>query len=110
MDGSAARRRSVSTRPGGSTVNKQELTDAVAERAGISKTAAAQTIDAVIDTVSKAVASGDSVQLIGFGTFGVGSRAARSGRNPKTGEVLQIPAAKTVKFTAGKAFKDAVNE
>ncbi|SAL59080.1 DNA-binding protein HU-alpha [Caballeronia choica] len=91
-------------------MNKQELIDAVAAQAGISKSATAETIDAVLAAVSKTVAAGDSVQLIGFGTFASGSRAARSGRNPKTGETIEIAAAKTVKFTAGKAFKDAVNQ
>ncbi|SAL86708.1 DNA-binding protein HU-alpha [Caballeronia choica] len=91
-------------------MNKQELIDAVASDAGISKSAAADTIDAVLNTVSKAVAGGDSVQLIGFGTFSTGDRSARTGRNPQTGETIEIAAAKTVKFTAGKAFKDAVNQ
>ena len=63
-----------------------------------------------IDTIIKAVTKGDSVQLIGFGTFSSGKRAARMGRNPKTGEPLKIAAAKTVKFSAGKAFKDSVNK
>ncbi|SAL59583.1 DNA-binding protein HU-alpha [Caballeronia choica] len=91
-------------------MNKQELIDAVASDVGISKSAAADTIDAVLDAVSKAVAGGDSVQLIGFGTFATGERSARTGRNPQTGETIEIAAAKTVKFTAGKAFKDAVNQ
>ena len=91
-------------------MNKQELIDAVASDAGISKSAAAETIDAVLNTVSKAVADGGSVQLIGFGTFSTGERSARTGRNPQTGETIEIAAAKTVKFTAGKAFKDAVNQ
>ncbi|MEZ2354907.1 HU family DNA-binding protein [Caballeronia sp. RCC_10] len=90
-------------------MNKQELIDAVASQAGTSKSAAEETINAVLDTISKEVAGGSAVQLIGFGTFGSGERAARTGRNPKTGETLQIAAAKTVKFTAGKAFKDAIN-
>ncbi|SAL04615.1 DNA-binding protein HU-alpha [Caballeronia calidae] len=91
-------------------MNKQELIDAVASEAGMSKSAAAETIDAVFDTIAKAVAEGDSVQLIGFGSFGSGERAARTGRNPQTGATIEIAAAKTVKFTAGKAFKDAVNQ
>jgi DNA-binding protein HU-beta len=90
-------------------MNKQELIDAVASDVGISKSAAAETINAVLDAVSKAVAGGDSVQLIGFGTFATGERSARTGRNPQTGETIEIAAAKTVKFAAGKAFKDAVN-
>jgi DNA-binding protein HU-beta len=91
-------------------MNKQELVDAVAHQAGVSKSAAAETIDAFLETVTNAVVTGDAVQLIGFGSFSTGARAARTGRNPKTGEPLQIAASKTVKFTAGKAFKDAVNK
>jgi DNA-binding protein HU-beta len=91
-------------------MNKQELIDAVASEAGIAKNAAAETIDAVLAAVSKTVAAGETVQLIGFGTFATGARAARAGRNPRTGETIEIAAAKTVKFTAGKAFKDAVNQ
>jgi len=68
------------------------------------------TLDTLLEVVKKAVSKGDAVQLIGFGSFGSGKRAARTGRNPKTGETIKIPAAKTVKFTAGKAFKDAVNK
>ncbi|WP_087660741.1 HU family DNA-binding protein [Caballeronia terrestris] len=84
--------------------------DAVASGAGVGKSAAAETIDAMLGVVSKIVAAGDSVQLMGFGTFATGARAARSGRNPKTGETIKSAATKTVKFTAGKAFKDAVNQ
>jgi DNA-binding protein HU-beta len=71
--------------------------------------AVAETVDALIAAVTGAVKQGDTVQLIGFGSFSTGARAARVGRNPATGAEIQIPAAKTVKFTAGKAFKDAVN-
>ncbi|SAL02975.1 histone family protein DNA-binding protein [Caballeronia calidae] len=91
-------------------MNKQELIDAVASESGTSKVAAEETINAVFETISKAVAAGDAVQLIGFGSFGTGERAARTGRNPQTGATIEIAAAKTVKFTAGKAFKDAVNQ
>lgn len=91
-------------------MNKQELIDAVASESGTSKVAAEETINAVLETISKAVAAGDAVQLIGFGSFGTGERAARTGRNPQTGETIEIAAAKTVKFTAGKSFKDAVNQ
>jgi DNA-binding protein HU-beta len=91
-------------------MNKQELIDAVASESGTSKVAAEETINAVFETISKAVAAGDAVQLIGFGSFGTGERAARTGRNPQTGETIQIAAAKTVKFTAGKGFKDAINQ
>lgn len=90
-------------------MNKQELIEAVAASTGASKSKAGETIDALIDTISGAVADGADVQLIGFGSFTQGKRAARVGRNPRTGEEIRIPAAKTVKFTAGKAFKDAVN-
>ena len=91
-------------------MNKQELIDAAAGATGASKAQTSEILDALLDAVRKAVAKGDSVQLIGFGSFGSGKRAARTGRNPKTGEAIKIPAAKTVKFTAGKAFKDAVNK
>ena len=90
-------------------MNKQELVDAIALAVGTSKSAAAEAIDAFVAVVTQAVAEGDGVQLVGFGTFSTGQRAARTGRNPRTGETLQIAAAKTVKFTAGKAFKDVVN-
>ena len=91
-------------------MNKRELIDAVASEVGIAKSAAAETIDAFLDTVTNALVKGEAVQLIGFGSFTAGARAARTGRNPKTGEALQIAASKTVKFTAGKAFKEAVNK
>jgi DNA-binding protein HU-beta len=90
-------------------MNKQELIDAVAAQTGASKALTGETLDTLLDVVKNAVATGDTVQLIGFGSFGSGKRAARTGRNPKTGEAIKIAAAKTVKFTAGKAFKDAVN-
>ena len=90
-------------------MNKQELIDAVAAATGESKTATGKSIDAIIEAVTKAVSQGETVQLIGFGAFSTGSRAARVGRNPSTGAEIQIAAAKTVKFVAGKAFKDAVN-
>lgn len=91
-------------------MNKQDLIDAVASEVGVTKSAAEETIDAFMSTVTNAVVAGDVVQLIGFGSFSTGARAARAGRNPKTGEALQIAASTTVKFTAGKAFKDAVNQ
>jgi DNA-binding protein HU-beta len=90
-------------------MNKQELVDAVTAKTGTSKATAAATVDALIGTITATVTKGDTVQLIGFGAFSTGARAARVGRNPATGAEIQIPAAKTVKFTAGKAFKDAVN-
>jgi DNA-binding protein HU-beta len=90
-------------------MNKQELIDAVAATTGESKAATGEALDAIIETITSAIAKGDAVQLIGFGSFSVGARAARVGRNPATGAEIQIAASKTVKFTAGKAFKDAVN-
>ncbi|MFP3568004.1 HU family DNA-binding protein [Paraburkholderia sp. IMGN_8] len=90
-------------------MNKQELIDAVAAATGESKAATGQTIDAIVDAVTAAVVGGETVQLVGFGSFSTGARAARVGRNPSTGAEIQIAAAKTVKFTAGKAFKEAVN-
>jgi len=91
-------------------MNKQELIDAVATHTGASKVHTSETLDALLEVIKKAVSKGDAVQLIGFGSFSSGKRAARTGRNPKTGEAIKIAAAKTVKFTAGKAFKDAVNK
>ena len=90
-------------------MNKQELIDAVASATGSSKAIAGEAIDAVIGAITNSVVKGDTVQLVGFGSFSQGVRAARTGRNPSTGEAINIPAAKTVKFTAGKAFKDSVN-
>jgi DNA-binding protein HU-beta len=94
----------------GTLMNKQELIDAVAAQTGVSKAQTGETLDTLLEVVKKSVAKGETVQLIGFGSFGSGKRAARTGRNPKTGDTIKIPAAKTVKFTAGKAFKDAVNK
>jgi DNA-binding protein HU-beta len=90
-------------------MNKQDLIDAVAAKTGESKAMTGETLDAVIAAITGEVAKGSTVQLIGFGSFSTGARAARVGRNPSTGAEIQIAAAKTVKFTAGKAFKDAVN-
>jgi DNA-binding protein HU-beta len=90
-------------------MNKQELIDAVAGRTGDTKAATGEVIDAVLAAIMRTLTAGDSVQLIGFGSFSTGQRAARTGRNPSTGAEIQIAAARTVKFTAGKAFKAAVN-
>ena len=90
-------------------MNRQELIDAVAARTGGSKAATGEALDAVLETITQALTSGDTVQLVGFGSFATGQRAARTGRNPSTGAEIQIAAATTVKFTAGKAFKEAVN-
>ena len=90
-------------------MNKSELIDQIATSAEISKAAAARALDAAVAAVTSALKAGDSVSLIGFGTFYVGERAARTGRNPRTGKTLEIKAAKSPKFRAGKALKDAIN-
>ncbi|MBI3481140.1 MAG: HU family DNA-binding protein [Nitrosomonadales bacterium] len=90
-------------------MNKSELVDAIAKSADISKAAAARALDATVDTIKKALKKGDTVSLVGFGTFKVGKRAARNGRNPRTGATIKIKAAKVPKFSAGKGLKDAVN-
>lgn len=90
-------------------MNKSELVDAIAESADISKAAAGRAIDAVVESVTNALKEGDQVTLIGFGTFSVKDRAARTGRNPQTGAEIQIAAAKIPSFKAGKGLKDAVN-
>tara|TARA_B100000900_G_scaffold400433_1_gene404037 strand:- start:54 stop:326 length:273 start_codon:yes stop_codon:yes gene_type:complete len=90
-------------------VNKSELIDQIAESADISKTAASRALEATIDAVAGSLKNGESVSLVGFGTFLVRERAARAGRNPKTGEAIQIAAAKVPAFKPGKALKDALN-
>lgn len=90
-------------------MNKTELIDAIAASADIPKAAAGRALDAVVDSITNALTGGDSVALVGFGTFAVKDRAARTGRNPQTGAEIQIPAAKVPGFKAGKALKDAVN-
>ena len=89
-------------------MNKSELIEAITQEAGISKAAAQKALDATTNAVTNALKKGDTVTLVGFGTFYVGERAERQGRNPKTGEPLTIAAAKTPKFRAGKALKDAL--
>ncbi|HRP74902.1 MAG TPA: HU family DNA-binding protein [Rhodocyclaceae bacterium] len=89
-------------------MNKSELVDQIAAGADISKAAAGRALDAAVSAVKKALKSGDSVTLVGFGTFHVGDRAARTGRNPRTGKSIKIKAAKVPKFRAGKGLKDAV--
>lgn len=89
-------------------MNKTEMIAAIAEKSGLSKADAARALDATVETVTQAMAAGDTVSLIGFGTFKVSERAARQGRNPKTGDTITIAAAKLPKFTPGKALKDAV--
>ena len=90
-------------------MNKSDLVDAIAKSAEISKAAAGRALDATVETIKKALKKGDTVSLVGFGTFKVGKRAARNGRNPRTGETIKIKAAKVPKFSAGKGLKDAVN-
>jgi len=89
-------------------VNKSELIDAVAESADISKVAASRAVDALVDSITKALRNNDQVTLVGFGTFSVRQREARSGRNPQTGATIEIKAAKIPTFKAGKGLKDAV--
>ena len=90
-------------------MNKSELIDAIAVSADISKASAGRALDGAMDAIKKAMKKGDMVTLVGFGTFYVGKRAARAGRNPQTGANIKIKAAKVPKFRAGKGLKDAVN-
>ena len=90
-------------------MNKAELIDAIAADASLSKADAGRALDAVVDSISSALAKGQQVSIVGFGTFSVKHRAARSGRNPRTGETIQIAASNVPGFKAGKALKDAVN-
>jgi len=90
-------------------VNKSQLIDKIAAGADISKAAAGRSLDAFIEAVGQALKEGDSVALVGFGTFAVRERAARTGRNPQTGDAIPIAAAKIPSFKPGKALKDSVN-
>lgn len=90
-------------------MNKSELVDAIAADTKLTKKDAEAFLKSFVENVSLALEKGDNVQLIGFGTFDVGERPAREGRNPKTGETIKIAASKTPKFKAGKALKDRVN-
>jgi len=90
-------------------VTKADLVNAMAEKAGLSKADAEKALKAFTDAVTDALKAGDKVALVGFGTFSVGERAARTGKNPQTGAQIKIPAAKSPKFKSGKALKDAVN-
>ena len=90
-------------------MTKADLVNAMAEKAGLSKTDAEKALKAFSDAVTDALKADEKVALVGFGTFSVSSRAARTGKNPQTGAKIDIPAAKTPKFKAGKALKDAVN-
>ncbi|WP_281647191.1 HU family DNA-binding protein [Parendozoicomonas sp. Alg238-R29] len=90
-------------------MNKSELVDAIAASADIPKASAGRALDAVIDSITGALTGGDAVSLVGFGTFDVKDRAARTGRNPQTGAPIEIAASKVPSFKAGKALKEAVN-
>ena len=91
-------------------MKKQELVAAIAQEAEISKKDADKALAAAINAISKALADGDKIQLVGFGTFEVRERAARTGKNPRTGEMIKIAASKVPAFKAGKALKDVVNK
>jgi DNA-binding protein HU-beta len=93
----------------GFTVNKTEMIDHIAKQADISKAAAGRALEAMVGGIKTTMKRGGSVTLVGFGTFNVGKRAARTGRNPRTGSPIKIKAAKVPKFRPGKALKDAVN-
>ena len=90
-------------------MNKNDLINAVSDSANITKSQASDTVDAVFSTISNELSSGGEVRLVGFGTFMVTNRAATTGRNPRTGEAIQIPASKQPKFRAGKSLKSSVN-
>ena len=90
-------------------MNKTELIESIATKASISRAAAAEALDATLASISEALVAGDSIAIAGFGAFKVADRAARTGKNPATGEPLEIAASKVAKFTPGKALKDAVN-
>ena len=90
-------------------MNKGDLIETVADKAGLSKADAGRAVDSIIEAITKALKKGNQVSLVGFGTFAVKKRAARTGRNPRTGETIQISASNVPGFKAGKALKDAVN-
>ena len=90
-------------------MNKNDLVSSVAEASGLTKADAGRAVDGVFDTIASALSSGDDVRIVGFGSFSVANRAASTGRNPRTGEEIQIPASNQPKFSAGKALKEAVN-
>ena len=90
-------------------MNKNDLVDAVAERTGLAKSDAARAVEAALGTITETLQKGDQVALSGFGTFVAKARAARTGRNPRTGESIAIPASRVPAFKAGKALKDALN-
>lgn len=90
-------------------MTKSELINAMAEKAGLSKDDASKALAAALETITAALKEGDKVALVGFGTFSVSARAARTGKNPQTGEAISIPASNAAKFKAGQQLKDAVN-
>jgi len=90
-------------------MNKNELIEAVSSSTGLAKTDSGKAVDAIVASITKALKSGNDVRLVGFGTFSVADRKATTGRNPRTGEAIQIKASKQPKFKAGKVLKDAVN-
>ena len=90
-------------------MNKNDLVSSVAEASGLTKADAGRAVDGVFDTIASALSSGDDVRIVGFGSFSVANRAASTGRNPRTGEEIQIPASKQPKFKAGAPLKSAVN-
>ena len=90
-------------------MNKSELIDAIAANSGLSKADAGRALDGFTDAITGTLQNGDSVSMVGFGTFAVKHRAARAGRNPRTGETIQIKASNNPSFKAGKGLKDAVN-
>lgn len=90
-------------------MNKTQLIDAVAQGANLKKKDAEAAVAAMVDTISAAMQKGEKVQIVGFGTFEVKERAARSGRNPKTGEAITVPASRHAAFTAGKTLKEALH-
>ena len=90
-------------------MNKTQLVDAIVEKSGLKKKEAEAAVNAMTEAIAEALKAGDKVQLVGFGTFEVKERAAREGRNPRTGETIKIDACKHPSFTAGKALKDSVN-
>ena len=91
-------------------MNKTELISVIAEKSGLSKKDSVKALTAAVDAIAEALVAGDKVQLVGFGAFEVKTRAARTGRNPKTNAAIEIPASKIPQFKAGKALKDAVSK
>ncbi len=89
-------------------MNKSELIDSIADGAGLTKADAQRALEAMVTAITKTLKKGDTVSMVGFGTFSVKKRAARTGRNPATGETIKIKASKTPSFKAGKGFKDAI--